>query len=249
MQSYQRERIQMIDVIKDMWELGLANSTGIAVSMRLDDGTVLTDRSGTGFRRCKISGDDLMVISLDGELLEAGEGRLAPVNTVIALAYFKANPLANACVHCHPLYSQLFAIANLPILPFTLQSKLTGIMPCIYVDDRAEKRRMVANEITVNVPTGIHSRPDVFFVMDQVGQKVVEVLTPRNNEMLEHGLAANHYEHGGFWFGRTIDEALENLIRMEANAKSLVTFFGSIPEVKKQYQRLWNGDITSLNQF
>jgi ribulose-5-phosphate 4-epimerase/fuculose-1-phosphate aldolase len=249
MTSYPKERKQMISVINAMWSLGLANTSGIAVSMRLADGNILSDRSGTGFRRCEITEDYLIVVTPEGHLIEAGAGRLAPVNTVIALAYYKANPLAMACVHCHPLYSQLFAIANLSILPFTLQSKLTGEMPCVYVDDRAEKKRMTLEGINVSVPTGIHSRPDVLFVMEQVGQKIVEVLTPRNAEMTKHGLAVNHYEHGGFWFGRDIDEAFENLVRIEANAKSLVTYFGSIVAVNAQYDRLLKGEIQSLNQF
>jgi ribulose-5-phosphate 4-epimerase/fuculose-1-phosphate aldolase len=249
------QRAQMVSVIKEMRKKGYANTTGIAVSAKvlLEDGNevILSDRSGTGFRRCEIDEKDLIVIDKNGDLLEAGEGRLAPVNTAIALEYYKQNPLARACVHCHSVYSQVFAIANIPILPFTLQGKLTGNVDSIYVDDRIEKAKLERSNQSskIQVPSGLHSRVDVYYVMEQVGKKAATHLRPRNKEMQTHGLGINHFEHGIFVFGRNLNEAYENLERIEANAQALLLYFGSILEVKKAYKKLNSGKIKSLNEL
>jgi ribulose-5-phosphate 4-epimerase/fuculose-1-phosphate aldolase len=58
--------------------------------------------------------------------------------------------------------------------------------------------------------------------MEKVAQKIATTLKPRNLEMEKHGLAATHYQHGIFVFGRNINEAFDNLERIEANARAII---------------------------
>lgn len=214
-------RKKIVEILKDMWDRGHVNTTGVSVSYRLDDSRILVDQSGTAFRKCRISEDDLLIIDINCNLVETAPNspeRKAPVNTIIHTEYYKANPLARACVHCHPRYSQVFACRNESIFPYTLQSHIIGEVPCVFVDDALLKKDFFEKNLNVEIPSGLHSRPDVFYVMQKVADEVVHVLSGREKEMEKHGLAVNHFEHGIFVFGRNLDEAFDNLERVEANA-------------------------------
>jgi ribulose-5-phosphate 4-epimerase/fuculose-1-phosphate aldolase len=185
----------------------------------------LVDQSGTGFRRCKIGTGDLLVIDTDCNLVSDapnGSLRKAPVNTAVHAEYYKTNPLARACIHSHAPYSQVFACLNLPITPFTLQSRIMGEVSCVFLEDDKLKKEFFEQNISLNVPTGLHSRSDVYYVMQQVAKKIAATLEPRNLEMEKHGLAATHYQHGIFVFGRNLNEAFDNLERIEANARAII---------------------------
>lgn len=185
----------------------------------------MVDQSGTGFRKCHVTTDDLLIIDENCELVEDAPNsarRKAPVNVVIHTEYYKANPLARVCVHCHAPYTQVFACRNLTIPPFTLQSKLMGEVPCEFLDDRKLKAEYVKEKGALTVPSGLHSRDEVFYVMKKVAEEVVRLLFQRSAEMENHGLAVNHFEHGIFVFGRNMGEAFDNLERAEANARAIL---------------------------
>ena len=219
-------RSEIVEVLRHMWDRGHANTTGASVSERVS-GTdrILVDQSGTGFRRCQITEDDLLIIDEDCNLIEDapnGSHRRAPVNVRVHTEYYKANPRARACVHCHAPYTQVFACAKRDIPPYTLQAMIMGVVPCVRVDDGSLKERFKQGNISLTVPSGLHNRPDVFYVMQEVARDVVRLLTPRNLEMEEHGLAITHYQHGIFVWGRSLGEAFDNLERAEANARAIL---------------------------
>jgi len=215
----------MVDVLRCMWERGHANTTGVSISECSSDTRVVVDQSGTGFKRCKVTEDDLLVIDRECNLLEDapnGSHRRAPVNVVIQTEYYKVNPLARACVHCHAPYTQVFACEGKAIPPYTLQALLMGEVPCVMSDDRAHKRAYHDASTQLTVPSGLHDRPEVYYAMLQVAKGVAEVLEPRRGELERHGLAVTHYQHGIFVFGRSLGEAFDNLERAEANARALL---------------------------
>jgi len=218
-------RAEIIEILRCMWDRGHANTSGVSISERAEGDRIIVDQSGTGFRRCKITKDDLLVIDTEGNLVEDapnGSERRAPANVVIHTEYYKANPLARACVHSHAPYTQVFSCEGRDIHPYTLQSMIMGVIPCIVVDDGALKREFRCGQTPLIVPSGLHDRPDVFYVMHEVAKGVVDALRPRNDEMKAHGLAATHYQHGIFVFGRNLGEAFDNLERAEANARALL---------------------------
>ena len=201
------------DLAKECWERNLSDSTGFSISQRLP-GTniVITDKSGTGFRRNKIDSDDLILVDIEGNLLyqpSIANPRLSPVNVIIHLEGYK-NSDALGCIHWHDPFTNAFACYGKTIYPLTLQSKLIGDVPCVIIDDREEKKKMQEKKINPRVPSGLHARPDVYFVMKQVGDEVGKILAQRNNEFKRHGIVIMHYEHGLFAFGRSIEEAFEN---------------------------------------
>ncbi len=219
-------RREMVETLRYLWDRGHANTTGVSISVRLSKGRILVDQSGTGFKKCHITSNDLLIIDEECELVEDAPNqsfRKAPVNVVIHTKYYKENPLAHACIHCHAPYTQVFACSGRDIPPYTLQALTMGDVPCIIIDDRALKAEMKLDSVQVlSVPSGLHDRPDVFYVMDKVGDEVVRRLKPRNDEMRTHGLAVTHYQHGIFVFGRSLGEAFDNLERAEANARIIL---------------------------
>ena len=218
-------RSEIVEILRCMWDRGHANTTGVSVSVRAVGDRIIVDQSGTGFRRCKVTEGDLLVINSEGDLLEDapnGAHRRAPANVIIHTEYYKANPLARACVHCHAPYTQVFSCEKRDIHPYTLQSMIMGVIPCIVVDDGEFKREFHRNNVSLHVPSGLHNRPDVFYVMREVARGVVNTLKPRNNEMQVHGLAVTHFQHGIFVFGRSLGEAFDNLERAEANAHAIL---------------------------
>lgn len=222
MKTEKQSREDIVQILKLLWDRGHVNTTGVSISERLEDGRILVDQSGTGFRLCQIDEGDLLVIDENANLVEDapnGSHRKAPVNVIIHTEYYKKNPFAMACIHCHAPYSQVFACRNESIMPYTLQSNILGEVPCVFIDDAKEKELFANTEDELEVPTGLHGRQDVYNTMMRVAEKVVEVLEPRNEEMLKHGLAVLHYQHGIFVFGRNIWEAFDNLERVESNAK------------------------------
>jgi len=224
MRTEQESRSEMVDILKCMWDRGHANTTGVSISERLGE-RIIVDQSGTGFRRCRITINDLLVINEACHLVEDapnGSFRRAPTNVIIHTEYYKENLLAQACIHCHAPYTQVFACESRDIPPYTLQSKIMGEIPCIQVDDGALKEQFRQSQKSLIVPSGLHQRPDVFYVMSQVARKTIETLRPRNEEMKSHGLAVTHYQHGIFVWGRSLAEAFDNLERAEANARAII---------------------------
>lgn len=213
------------EIAHECWSLQLSDSTGFSIS-QIIPGTnvVLVDKSGTGFRKNKIQPEDLLLIDTEGNLLyqpNIHNPRLAPVNTAIHLGGYK-NSDAKGCVHWHDPYTNAFACYGKTIHPLTLQSKLLGDVPCVIIDDREQKKIASKSGSSPEVPSGFHCRPDVYFVMKQVGEKVGEILQKRNGEFIRHGVSITHYEHGLFAFGRSVEEAFENGYRTVRNAQTII---------------------------
>lgn len=131
------------EIAQECWTLQLSDSTGFSISQLIPDtNVVLVDKSGTGFRRNKITTEDLLLISIEGELSyqpNINNPRLAPVNTSIHLEGYKSSD-AEGCIHWHDPYTNAFACYGKIIHPLTLQSKLIGDVPCIVIDDRKQKK-------------------------------------------------------------------------------------------------------------
>jgi ribulose-5-phosphate 4-epimerase/fuculose-1-phosphate aldolase len=230
-QSDEVQRIAKVicEIARECWDLGLSDSTGFSISQVIP-GTdlVLVDKSGTGFRRNKITPDDLLLIDLDGNLVyqpNADNPRVAPVNVAIHLAGYKKSA-ARGCIHWHDPYTNAFAAQGMTIHPFTLQSKLIGDVPCVMVDDRKAKQAYEKDKEEGSgrliVPDGLHCRSDVYAVMSQVGDEIGAVLEKRNSEFARHGVVITHFEHGLFAFGRHVEEAFENAYRSVRNAQAII---------------------------
>lgn len=131
----------MCDLAKLCWDLRLSDTTGFSISHKITDNIVITDKTGTGFRRNNINPNDLILIDLDANFVyspETSDKRRAPVNVVIHLEGYK-NSKAQSCIHWHDPFTNAFSCLGLTINPLTLQSKLIGEVGCILIDDSEEK--------------------------------------------------------------------------------------------------------------
>ncbi len=214
----------MCELAKVCWDLQLSDSTGFSISHKITDNIVLTDKTGTGFRRNKIFPKDLILIDLNANFIyssDVSDTRKAPVNVVIYLEGYKKSS-AQSCIHWHDPFTNAFSCLGLPIEPFTLQSKLIGKVECVLINDREEKEKNAENIMQISVPNGLHGRRDVFWVMKKVGEDVGHILKKRNDEFKKHGIVVTHFEHGLFSFGRNLDEAFDNGYRSVRNAQTIV---------------------------
>lgn len=214
----------MCDLAKLCWDLRLSDTTGFSISHKITDNIVITDKTGTGFRRNNISPNDLILIDLDANFVyspETSEKRRAPVNVIIHLEGYKKSK-AKSCIHWHDPFTNAFSCLGLTIKPLTLQSKLIGEVECILIDDSEEKGWFAKKNIQISVPDGLHHRQDVFWVMKKVGEKTGEILQKRNSELEKHGIVITHFEHGLFSFGRNLNEAFDNGYRSVRNAQTII---------------------------
>jgi ribulose-5-phosphate 4-epimerase/fuculose-1-phosphate aldolase len=238
-EEIQKHARTICELTRECWERGLSDSTGFSISQVIPDTDyILVDKSGTGFRRNRITPYDLLLINREGELVYQPNNenpRKAPVNVAVHLEGYKASD-ARGCIHWHDPFTNAFACYGKTIHPLTLQSKLIGDVSCIIIDDREQKNTAREQNIVLPVPSGLHARPDVYFVMEQVGQKVASVLKQRNTELQKHGIVITHYEHGLFSFGRTVEEAFENGYRAVRNAQTIVysRLLDQYPDEKSQ---------------
>jgi len=215
------------EIARECWDLQLSDSTGFSICERIPHESldiILTDRSGTGFRRNNITPEDLILIDSNGNLLfeseESKNRRMAPVNVEVHMAGYRASKHLNGSIHWHDPFTNAFAVDAKTIVPMSLQSKTIGDVECVVVDDRKEKAEYAASGKTISVPTGFHSREDVYYVMTKVSKKAEEVIKKRENELEKHGILVTHFEHGMFAWGRTIDEAFENAYRSYRNCQT-----------------------------
>jgi ribulose-5-phosphate 4-epimerase/fuculose-1-phosphate aldolase len=219
----QKYATTICEITKECWDRNLSDSTGFSITQRIPGSdTVIVDKSGTGFRRNRITPKDLLLINTSGELLyrpTADNPRLAPVNVIIHLAGYKI-PEVGGCVHFHDPWTNAFSCLKKTIHPHSLQSKLIGDIPIVDIDDRQLKSKFKSGSL--KIPTGLHTREDVLYVMNKVADEVFKILNDRREEFKRHGVVISHYEHGIFAFGRNVEEAFENAYRAVRNAQTII---------------------------
>ncbi len=108
-------RQEMLRVGRLMWERGYVAATDGNLSARLGSDRLLVTASGVskGF----MSGDDLVVIRLDGELVSSyrGRGRHPSSEISMHLEVYRQRPNVNAVVHAHPPLTTAFSIAGVSL--------------------------------------------------------------------------------------------------------------------------------------
>ena len=57
------------DLAKLCWDLRLSDTTGFSISHKITNNIIITDKTGTGFRRNNISPNDLILIDLNANFV------------------------------------------------------------------------------------------------------------------------------------------------------------------------------------
>jgi len=141
---------------------------------------------------------------------------------MIVLELFKQFPLCNAVLHSHAEYSHAFAALNLSVPPAAHLMQTLGEAPCIKVEDQRIKEEYFRQPYPVEVPAAMSYRPEIVAVNQQIIPQIKEKLGHRQHELEKHGLVFTTYQHGVYVMARNMDEAFNNLARVEASARTYI---------------------------
>ncbi len=101
----------ILDVCHRLYDRGMVAATDGNVSARLENGNILTTR--TGMNKGLASDKDIVEVSRDGKLLS---GKLVPSTEIgMHLFIYRSRPDIHGVVHAHPLHATAFATARIPL--------------------------------------------------------------------------------------------------------------------------------------
>jgi L-fuculose-phosphate aldolase len=98
---------------KAMLAKGLVEGTSGNISARQADGNILITPSSVDYEAMVL--EDLVVIDVDGEVVNAAEGRSPSSEMRLHLACYKAFDDVGSVIHSHPVHATMFAVAREPI--------------------------------------------------------------------------------------------------------------------------------------
>jgi L-fuculose-phosphate aldolase len=112
-------RRQIVEIGRRVYDRFFIAANDGNISARLDDETVLI--TPTGVSKGFMSAEDILRVSLKGELLAASEGRWPTSETPMHLAIYRARADAGAVLHTHAPAATAFALTGVrldePTLP------------------------------------------------------------------------------------------------------------------------------------
>lgn len=111
MKSYQNGKKQIVEIGKRIYARGYVASNDGNVSSRLSENKVLI--TPTGISKGFMKPEDLIVIDLDGNILEGNRKQSSEAN--MHLQIYKARPDVLSICHTHPPYATGFAVAGFPM--------------------------------------------------------------------------------------------------------------------------------------
>ncbi len=100
----------IVEIGRIAYERGLLTANDGNISVRLPDGNILITPSGL----CKgrLTPGDLLVISPEGEVIQAAAGRKPTSEQPMHLEVYRRRPDVNAVLHAHPPYAVALTVAG-----------------------------------------------------------------------------------------------------------------------------------------
>ena len=112
--SYMSDRLEMIEIMRFLFDRKLTNAAGGNLSVRLAENRVLISPSMMSeHHRCVLAPEDLLIIDYDCHIVE-GPDKLSRESRMHALL-LRTFPEFGAVIHAHPQYSMCFAAFSKPI--------------------------------------------------------------------------------------------------------------------------------------
>lgn len=222
---YAKEREYLLSVIEDLINFRLLDCTGGLLALRAGPEHLLMSTFGAAFRRWHLGLEDFIVTDNEGGIVEKHQ-HAAPASTPIALEIFRLFPLCQAVLHTHADYSLAFASLNRHVPPAAHLMQTLGEVPCLKAEDQQIKEEYLRRPYPVAVPPAMNYRPELVAVAQQILPQIKAKLGHRQQELEKHGLAFLTYRHGVTTFARNMDEAFNNLARIEASARTYI--YGSL---------------------
>ncbi|HLI78075.1 MAG TPA: class II aldolase/adducin family protein [Acidobacteriaceae bacterium] len=217
MTKYYADRVRVIETIRNLLKHDHLECNGGAVAIRLSDGNMMMTPTGAAVRRWQIEPEELVVMTMKGEVVEMGPYPSA-ASTLQCLQILRSFPAANAIVHSHSQWSLIYATLGQSIPAAITSFDRYGEVPCIICDDKELKSRFKAAPWSVELPEAMLQRPEVAAVGEWVSSRVADLMAPRADELAAHGLAFTMYRHGVVVFAKSLERAVQDLTAIEANA-------------------------------
>lgn len=196
-------REKLILAVRDLRKEGLLDWTGGALSLRLDEFSMLITPGGSARRRWKLSEEELLTIEFERPTLRTGEAR-PPIGVALHSHLYRHLPDMQAIVHTHAgacYTASCLAPGGMPELPPTAHLgaiKTLGVVsdvPTLEITDQPEwVERITIPEVTALFPEWASA-------------------------MQNRGVAVLDYEHGAYSFGKHLDATLRDLACLEASAR------------------------------
>lgn len=121
----ERKMLELMEIAKRCFTLGLQTGTGGNISIRVDENRVVIKPSGVGFVEC--SPDNLLVVDLEGKILRGDSKPSKDMD--FHLGIYKVRNDVNGIVHVHSPWATAWASSGkqLPTLTVHSNAKLARI--------------------------------------------------------------------------------------------------------------------------
>jgi L-fuculose-phosphate aldolase len=116
-------KADLVNICHRLYDRGMVTATDGNVSVRLENGNILTTRSG--INKGMVTENDLVEVTLQGEQV-AGTGRPS-TELGMHLFIYEQRPDVNAVVHAHPTYATGFATARIPLTECLFPEVIVGM--------------------------------------------------------------------------------------------------------------------------
>ena len=187
-------RTLMVEIAHLLYERGLTNSAGGNISCRIGDRIYISPKGLGSRNQWKLREDMVLVFDQELNPIE-GDPKMRSRESQAHFACYRHFPEINGVIHAHPQYLSAFVAAGEQVLP---------------TNEYTEK----FDPVEVVPPLPAHSTA--------LADSVVEKLTPRQEELQQHGLGLILAWHGVLTVGRDLADAYDILERLEWSAHTLI---------------------------
>ncbi len=193
---YCAKRRELLEICRLVYDRELTNAAGSNFSARASANTVYLSINGNAKRnRLRMSPDELLLVTLDGELLE-GEGKFSqswPTHRRI----YQEFDFVGAVIHAHPRYATALACRDTAMPPLLDAMKKYGPIP------------VLPRHLKVDGP--------------EFGQAIVEIFRAKGESFRKHGHGVLYPYHGVLVAAPDLDDAFDLLERIEYNATAILS--------------------------
>ncbi|MBZ0287828.1 MAG: class II aldolase/adducin family protein [Anaerolineae bacterium] len=188
--SIAQTRAALVETAARLFARNLLDMAGGNLSVRVGDVVCITPRYSGLKKHWDLRPDDVMVVSLEGQILE-GHGELSREGKVHLKLQREFNPYGNAVIHAHSRHMLVFAALAQPIPPVLEATRKFGT---IQVVDFAPSHSADLAEHVAGAIRGQEAR---------IAKQAAGVIAPY---------------HGLFLMGKDLDNAADAVERIDTNA-------------------------------
>lgn len=187
---YKKEREELCEVVKLMFDRKLTNAAGGNVSVKMNDEHIIMTPSLMAEEYfCRLNPEQILVTNLNGDIIE-GEGKMTRESNM-HLGVYKNLPDAGCVLHAHPKETMVY---------ISLADELPSLTEA--TDKFGEVKVL----------------PYAKACSEELANIAVAYFKSREEELKSHGLIALLRKHGIVIVDKTLKKAFNDLERTETNA-------------------------------